>query len=217
LESMSRVLSECAADLRWSALPPDVREVGLWTIFNTMAAAIGGSSHRAVRAIVAALPTAHPRTGRTERQAGEGSLVGTGWLAPVGAAALVNGAAAHVEDFDDTHLETVLHPGAPVVAAALAAAELGNASGEDFASGVVAGIEVGCRVALALGKSHFDRGWHPTGTAGHLAAAAAAARTLGASPAEALGAFGIAATQAAGIQENFGAPRCCVWVDPPIR
>jgi len=38
-------------------------------------------------------------------------------------AAFANGALAHSLDFDDTHLPSSLHPGAPVIAAALAAAE----------------------------------------------------------------------------------------------
>jgi len=210
LESMSRVLSEHAAQVRWSVLPRDVQEAGIWTTFNTLSVAVGGSAHPVVQAMVGASPTKRSRRGGAGRRLGEGSFVGTSWFGPVGQCALVNGAAAHVEDFDDTHLDTVLHPGAPVVSAALAAAELSQASGEAFLSGVVAGVELGCRVALALGPSHFDRGWHVTGTAGHVAAAAAASRTLGASPGQMLGAIGIAATQAAGLQENFGSGTKCV-------
>src|SRR5690606_29964777 len=48
------------------------------------------------------------------------------------AAALLNGTLGHSLDFDDTHADSSLHPSAPVVPAALAAAELNGASGEEL-------------------------------------------------------------------------------------
>jgi 2-methylcitrate dehydratase PrpD len=119
-------------------------------------------------------------------------------------AALVNGIAMHVEDFDDTHLRTVVHPGAPVVAAALAAAEFVRASGAELAQAVLVGVEVALRVALGLGDAHFDIGWHVTGTAGHLGAAAAAARLLGLDAAQAGAALALASSEAAGLTEANG-------------
>ena len=68
---------------------------------------------------------------------------------PAGAAFL-NGALAHSLDFDDTHAAGSLHPGAPVIPAALAAGEMAGASGADVLAAIVAGYEVTCRVALAL-------------------------------------------------------------------
>ena len=44
-------------------------------------------------------------------------------------AALLNGTLAHSLDFDDTHAPGSLHPSAPVVPAALAAAEMTGAPG----------------------------------------------------------------------------------------
>ena len=75
---------------------------------NVVGLAVGASDHEVVRTAAAALRTlgvrgTHGILGRTERSSATG-------------AALLNGIAAHVEDFDDTHLRTVLHPGAPVVA-----------------------------------------------------------------------------------------------------
>src|ERR671910_2657260 len=85
---------------------------------------------------------------------------------PAGAA-LLNGALAHSLDFDDTHASATLHPGAPVIPAALAAAEMAGADGRTVLSAIVAGYEVTCRLALALpGGDHYDRGYHPTATCG---------------------------------------------------
>jgi 2-methylcitrate dehydratase PrpD len=117
---------------------------------------------------------------------------------PAGAAFL-NGALAHSLDFDDTHAPGSLHPGAPVIPAALAAGEMAGAPGADVLAAIVAGYEVTCRVALALpAGEHYDRGFHPTATCGAFGAAAAAARVFGLDAAGVEGAFGTVLSQCAG-------------------
>ncbi len=117
---------------------------------------------------------------------------------PLGAA-LLNGAFAHSLDFDDTHAAGTLHPGAPVIPAALAAAEMAGASGQDVIAAVVAGYEVMNRLAISMpAGDHYDRGYHPTATCGVFGAAAAAGRVLGLSAAQVADAFGIALSQSAG-------------------
>ncbi|MFT3987535.1 MmgE/PrpD family protein [Aestuariivirga sp.] len=115
------------------------------------------------------------------------------------AAALLNGAFGHSLDFDDTHADSSLHPSAPVVPAALAAAEMTGASGRDLLLAIVAGYEVCCRLGNALDPtSHYARGFHPTATAGTFGAAAAAGKLFGLSTESIASAFGVAASQAAG-------------------
>ena len=117
---------------------------------------------------------------------------------PAGAA-LLNGAFAHSLDFDDTHAAGTLHPGAPVIPAAIAAAEMVGADGATVMAAIVAGYEVTCRLAVALpGGDHYDRGYHPTATCGAFGAAAAAARVFGLDAKGIENAFGIALSQAAG-------------------
>ena len=117
---------------------------------------------------------------------------------PVGATFL-NGALAHSLDFDDTHAAGSLHPGAPVIPAALAAGEMIGASGADVLAGIIAGYEVTCRVALALpAGEHYDRGFHPTATCGAFGAAAAAARVFGLDADGVAGAMGTVLSQCAG-------------------
>ena len=117
---------------------------------------------------------------------------------PAGAAFL-NGALAHSLDFDDTHAAGSLHPGAPVIPAALAAGEMVGASGADVLAAIIAGYEVTCRVALALpAGEHYDRGFHPTATCGAFGAAAAAARVFGLDADGVAGALGTVLSQAAG-------------------
>jgi 2-methylcitrate dehydratase PrpD len=119
-------------------------------------------------------------------------------FAPMGAA-LFQGMLAHSLDFDDTHAAGTLHPGAPVIPAALAAAQMVNASGAATVAAIIAGYEVICRVALALpAGAHYQRGFHPTATCGAFGAAAAAARVFGLDAAGAASALGIALSQTAG-------------------
>ncbi len=117
---------------------------------------------------------------------------------PAGAAFL-NGALAHSLDFDDTHAAGSLHPGAPVIPAALAAGEMVGASGADVLAAIVAGYEITCRVALALpAGEHYDRGFHPSATCGAFGAAAAAARVFGLDADGVAGALGTVLSQCAG-------------------
>jgi 2-methylcitrate dehydratase PrpD len=114
-------------------------------------------------------------------------------------AALLQGMLAHSLDFDDTHAAATLHPGAPVIPAALTAAEMTNASGATTLAAIIAGYEVICRVALALpAGDHYQRGFHPTATCGAFGAAAAAARVFGLDAEGAASALGIALSQTAG-------------------
>ena len=112
--------------------------------------------------------------------AGSASVIGDerGYAPP--AAALYNGNLAHSLDFDDTHARGSIHPSAPIVPAAFAAAEMAGASGRDIIAGIVAGYEVQIRLSIALQPSeHYARGFHPTATCGVFGAAAAAARIFG--------------------------------------
>ncbi len=116
-------------------------------------------------------------------------------------AALVNGVAAHAAEVDDIYSPGLYHPGAPTIAAALAAAQLRGASGGRLLHAVVMGYEVGGRIAKAVNPDHY-RYWHTTGTVGCLGAAAAA-ELLDADPETFAHALALAATMAAGLQQTF--------------
>jgi 2-methylcitrate dehydratase PrpD len=114
-------------------------------------------------------------------------------------AAMLNGTLAHSLDFDDTHAPGSLHPSAPIVPAALAAAEMARADGKALIAAIVSGYEVQIRLALALDPAaHYDRGFHPTATCGAFGAAAAAGRLLGLDAAGIAHAFGIVLSMSAG-------------------
>jgi 2-methylcitrate dehydratase PrpD len=113
---------------------------------------------------------------------------------------MVNAAASHYAEQDDVHNGSVFHPAAVVFPAALAVAQSLGRSGKELLTAVVAGYEVGIRIGEFLGRSHYKI-FHTTGTAGTIAAAAAAGRLLNLHPDQMLHAFGSAGTQAAGLWE----------------
>jgi len=130
---------------------------------------------------------------------GVATVFGTQRTYAPAAAALINGMLGHSLDFDDTHADSSLHPSAPVVPAAFAAAEMTGASGQGLITAIVAGYEVCCRLGNGLDPtSHYGRGFHPTATAGTFGAAAAAGKLLGLDAGQMVSAFGVAASQAAG-------------------
>lgn len=131
--------------------------------------------------------------------AASATILATGERVSPAAAALANGALAHSLDFDDTHLPSSLHPGAPTIAAALAAAEAADASMERFRTGVAAGYDVACTVGEAVGPdAHYDRGFHVTATCGTFGATAAAGVVRDLDGPALRNALGLAGSQAAG-------------------
>ncbi|MGQ9583973.1 MAG: MmgE/PrpD family protein [Anaerolineae bacterium] len=126
---------------------------------------------------------------------GPALLLGTTRGAEPGLAAFCNAVAANALDFDDT--SGAGHPGASIIPAALAAASLVNCSGSQFLTAIIAGYEVGLRVAAAIRPSwERYRQVHGIGTAQVFGAAAAASRILGLDAEAITRAFGIAGSLA---------------------
>ncbi len=119
-------------------------------------------------------------------------------------AALINGAAGHALDFDDVASRMVGHPTAPVAPAALALAQSLGANGRDLLRALIVGHEIESRIGEVAGLSHYQLGFHVTGTIGTFGAAAACARLRGLDAATTRHALGLAATQAAGLKSMFG-------------
>jgi 2-methylcitrate dehydratase PrpD len=110
----------------------------------------------------------------------------------------------HVLDFDDTHMGgVVLHTSSPVLAALLALSERAPVSGEDLMLAYAVGFEAGVRSGRTA-PGHHKGGWHLTGTLGSIAAGTAAGKLLKLDTQKLTYAMGIAATQAAGMQQNRG-------------
>ena len=179
-----------------ASVPAAVVHEAKRAILNWAGCAIGASRHPTVERALAALA---PFFG-----AAQATVLGRPERPDALHAALLNGIASHTFDFDDTHLKTVIHPAGPVASAILALAEYRPVDGRALLHAFVLGVEVECRIGNAVYPSHYDVGWHITGTTGVFGAAAAAGRLLGLTEQQLVFAMGIAATQAAGLREMFG-------------
>ncbi|MCL6562491.1 MAG: MmgE/PrpD family protein [Firmicutes bacterium] len=186
-------LAEFIADTASQDIPEAVRDHAHKAFVNWL----GVASHAARTAAGAPFLALAEAAG-----AGLVPVVGGG-RAPEAAAALVNGALAHLDDFDDTHLATVTHPSTPVIAAAWAACRP-ESDWNAWLEAIAVGTEVVIRVAELLSPSHYDRGWHITASVGGIGAAAAVSRLWRLDRKETTQALALAALQPVGLRAAFG-------------
>lgn len=116
-------------------------------------------------------------------------------------AALLNGTAAHGEDFDDTFEGGPIHAGAVILPAVLATSERHHISGRTALYAIAIGTEVTCRLSVVIPKAVHKAGFHPTAVFGAIGAAAAASTALGLPREQFVNALGIAGSMASGIIE----------------
>jgi 2-methylcitrate dehydratase PrpD len=196
--SRTRQLADFGASVTPDGLPARVKHTAARALVDWFAAALVGAREPATDKVNEVIAAVGPDTGAT--------VVGRGVRSSPPFAALANAYASHLLDFDDLYNPpyTTIHLGSCLWPAVLALGEPRGVSGAAAMAAYVAGFECGARVAGAAGVKHYESGWHVTGTAGHLASAAAAANVLGLSGEATANALGAAATQAAGIREIYG-------------
>src|SRR5579883_1236810 len=171
MHGVTRSLAEFVAASRWDDVPAPVRHEAVRLLLNSVGCALGGAGDPAMDLAIRALS---PYFGPA--QAG---IIGRAERVDRLHAAFFNAVSANVLEYDDTHLPTVIHPGAPVMPAALALAEGRRVSGAELLHALVLGVEAECRVGNALMPNHYRRGYHITASCGIFGAAAAAGKLLG--------------------------------------
>ncbi len=159
-------LAQFLVDTALDGLPPAVVHEARRCIIDGLGVALGGADHPSVDILLRYTTSIQ---GQPQAQ-----VWGRPDRLPAELAALVNGHAEHVLDFDDTFLphETVLHATVPILPGLLAVAEQRHLDGNALLRSFVLGFEAECRLALALGRAHYIGGWHVTGTAGPIGGAA---------------------------------------------
>jgi 2-methylcitrate dehydratase PrpD len=189
----ARRLARFVAALELDEVPAPIRTraslLALDTLGNALAAAHEdfGRSVLAVAARLAGPP--------------ESVLIGDGRKVGMANAVLANATLAHGLDFDDTREDAIVHTGCVAVTTALGVGEAVRATGRVALEALVAGVEVMCRVGLAVPGALHARHFHPTAVAGSFGAAAAAGKLRGLTEDQLVQAFGICGSQAAGIIE----------------
>ena len=184
----TRHLADTLAAARYSDLSPEIIDHARRAVLDWLGSVLAGSFEppaKMARKVAAGLGISS-----------EARILPQG-RASAAAAALANGVASHILEFDDVHKGSTLHAGAPVISAALAVAEREHRAGADFLAAVVIGYEAAFRIGEAVNPSHY-RYFHPTGTAATFGCAAAAGHVLRLDARQMLDALGTAGTQAAG-------------------
>lgn len=182
------------ARLKPADLPERCTEAARTGVIDCIGTMIAGASEQPVRIVSAMLAASTQNEGAPEIPSGRNLAASD--------AALVNGVAAHVLDYDDVALAG--HPSAVLVPAILAEGWSVDAGGADALAAYVAGYELWGQVAALEPGNLHERGFHPTAVMGALATAAACARLRKLSPEKTAHAVAIAASLASGLVANFG-------------
>lgn len=189
----TQIFGRYAAEFTDQVLPADVMHHAKRVVVDWYASVYPGLAREPVRLLEEVLTEDLDR--------GSARLI-LGRAATPRAAAMINGAAAHAAEVDDSFREAMYHPGAATISAALAAAHSTACTGREFLRAVVLGYEISTRIGIALGRGHYKY-WHNTGTVGTFGAAAAAGHLLRLSETQFAHALATAATFAAGLQQAF--------------
>ncbi|MBS0242045.1 MAG: MmgE/PrpD family protein [Proteobacteria bacterium] len=191
-QSHAERIAEFAAGLTYEAIPEKVRERAKLQILDALGTGIASNAY----------PFAAKAIAGVEAMGGTGpcSVIGHKIKLAPRDAAIANGMLMHGLDFDDTHLESIIHATAASMPAALAMGEALGASGKDLLVAYVAGMEVAIRVGLAANGAFHHAGYHATAIASHFASAVVAGKLMGLDARALVMAQGLAGSTAAGIQ-----------------
>lgn len=167
-QSVAEILAEKAVTLHADAVPAPVRERVEQLLIDVAGLCVAARDTDYMKALVAAADTG-----------GGCTAIGRAATYDAGTAALINGTAAHGEDFDDTFEGGPVHSSAVVIPAVLAACERFGRDGRAALLGIVAGVEATCRLSMIIPKAIHKAGFHPTSVLGTMGAALAAAKAMG--------------------------------------
>ncbi|WP_249870771.1 MmgE/PrpD family protein [Oceanobacillus saliphilus] len=178
-------------------LPPELQKISKFAIIDTFSVALAGWNESSIKIL---------RDTYSSRQSDHltASLWGESKKFSIEYAALINGTATHVLDYDDVTPSVLAHSSAPIVSAIIPVSEYLGKSGKELITAYVIGTEVMIRVGQVMGFEHYDLGWHATSTLGTIGAAAACGYLFQLDEEKLSNAISIAASMAGGLQKNFG-------------
>lgn len=191
--ALTRELGAFVARAAAQGAPEEARRIAKTGFIDCIGTMIAGSGEEATRTLQSAL---------SPLPAGESQLWFGKTRTSASEAALLNGVAAHVLDYDDVALRG--HPSATLVPAIVSAARELGSSGAQMLDAYVAGYEVWAELVQRETDVHHMKGWHPTGIFGAIAASAACAVLRRLDAVRCSHALGLGASQSSGLMSNFG-------------
>jgi 2-methylcitrate dehydratase PrpD len=188
--SIAQMLADQAAAVAAGAIPPSVRRRTEELLIDVVGLCVAARRTDYVKAITSGVDAA-------------GSCTAIGHETTYGPeqAALINGTAAHGEDFDDTFEGGPVHSSAVVAPAVLAVCERFSRDGRAALAGLVTGIETLCRLSMVIPKAIHKSGFHPTSILGTMGATLGASVAMGLDRRKTVDALGIAGSLSSGIIE----------------
>jgi 2-methylcitrate dehydratase PrpD len=188
----ARTLAEFAADLKFEDIPAPVLHRAKLLILDALGCGLASNAYDFADVAVASATALGGK--------GTCSVIGRDVRLPVRDAALANGMLIHGLDFDDTHLNSIIHATAACLPCALTFGESRGIDGRTLLVAYAAGMETAIRVGAAVKGGFHHAGFHATGLVAHFSSAVVAARILGLSSDGIVAAQGIAASTASGVQ-----------------
>lgn len=200
----SIAFAEHFARTRYEDLPKDAVTGAKYCILDTIACLLAGT---AGGDMVHLREIAEHDGGRPES-----TVIGAGGLKlPAASAVLVNAAAIHQDDFDDTSEYGPSHPTSASLPPALALAEaIGGKSGKDLILAVALGNDLTCRLSRAIKGRIFEHPWFRPPVVGLFGGTAAAASILGATANQHLQALGLTLPMIGGTWASLHEPNSSV-------
>jgi 2-methylcitrate dehydratase PrpD len=195
-EGLTRRIARFVSATREADIPESVTEHAKVALLDWYAVTIAGKDDP----LVGKLTRLADQEGGNE----QATLLGQGVKKTASQAALINGAASHALDYDDTLAFFLGHPSVTLFPSVLALAEWKKKTGRELLTAYILGFRAGSALGAYAGLGHYMAGWHGTSTIGHLASASACSRLLGQDEDKTVHALGIAATQASGLKRVFG-------------
>ena len=194
--TLAQQMAERIVAMREDNLPKAALDWSKIGVMDTLGVSLAGLAEDA--------PTKVAELIGVQLNGGESLVLGTASRTSALDAALINGVAAHVLDYDNGGAHMNGHASAVMVPALLAAAEAFDCSGMDVLVAHAAGFEAGSKLGRAVHPMHYESGWHPTSTVGVFAVAAACSRLLNLTAEQTTTALAISTSLAAGTKANFG-------------
>ena len=196
MEQVTEALAQFIGSTTLESVPREVIDLGKLHILDTLGTLFAGSREK----IAAVVKEYVRRLGCKP----ESTLITQTVMTSPQYAAFGNGIMAHVLDFDDYEWPSNAHPSVSVLPAILALGEKLQARGKVCLEAYLVGMEAIAKIGTGVNPSHYDKGWHSTGTLGALGAAAASAKLLKCDLETTQTALGIASSMSSGLRGNFG-------------
>lgn len=199
MSAQSPILIQAAQFIKkveYDHLPTMVVEMAKRAVLDYIGVAIPGSTQAVTQNLIEW--AIHRSWGKSA------SIIASNLKMDVEHAALINAAAGHALDFDDTSWATIGHPTTVILPALLAVAEERDNSGKDLLIAYITGVEVAHKVADLMMPEASERGWHTTGIFYSFGTAAAICQLMRLDEEMTTRALALSLSRASGIRSNFG-------------